>query len=157
MAHVTATLKQAKALYEAHIGPAPGNMPYHDMLSAVVDKHGMDDVKDMVADLAEIDAAKCYYCGNQAHKRLDAIRGVDTFICNGCDAQLDSMVDAIAKIADPAKPPAPSCWGCGPDYLLIKGGADDLMDITIYGQPEKVCPVCYDELPEDYDTGVLNL
>ena len=40
------------------------------------------------------------------------------------------------------------CWGCYKDWKSLHR-EDDLFKIKIYGQPEYVCPDCYDEIPED--------
>jgi len=226
---VTATLHQARVLYEIHIGPMPADMPYQDALTRLVSKLGIEAVQGMVAktpagatlsmiacphcgsleddplicgacgrNLDRDDAyaadTLCYYCGKPAYKRMDVARGVDTYICRACDTDPakpcgcidrscpahpnvvcampatttiyrvdmddddgthmcdDCAADAIESgLFTTIKPVnVESCWGCGPDWRQVAGS--ELTDITIYGMAEKVCPACYDELPEDYET-----
>ena len=54
---------------------------------------------------------------------------------------------------------ARACWGCGYDWALEVVGHcwNDLVEMYVYGEKEFVCPDCYDELSEDYDTKQLNL
>ena len=78
--------------------------------------------------------------------RVDMDDTTGTNMCDDCaEDALDSGVFTTGLPASSVD----SCWGCGPDYL---NDGVELTDITIYGVAEKVCPACYDELPEDYAT-----
>jgi len=40
---------------------------------------------------------KCYYCGKKAHKELDVVRGITTYICKACDKQPNAEDQAAKK------------------------------------------------------------